>query len=263
MANSGSSSVARRKKGRDAAAPRVACTCQPALYAFSASSDGVVASAKGVEYFLTLASDSPARPLNALAIRLSSLSTSSFLAACCCCSSRISPSRQSFARKPRTYSLPSVAMEPSTTAAAPVRSQTSCAVSPVNRASAGRPMRTSVRRMRCSEIRLRKGDCSNCIARPCRRVSSKTGSPVEFAKSASTTVSLSVRTGLRFRKNRIAPAPATSTTMAAAAIHKRGFVSRTCICTVEWLAAMMLILDSERRFTSSARRYPWPGTVMM
>ena len=34
------------------------------LYAFSASSDGVVASSSGVEYFSTVASDSPARARN-------------------------------------------------------------------------------------------------------------------------------------------------------------------------------------------------------
>src|SRR6266567_503140 len=37
------------------------------------------------------------------------------------------------------------------------------------------------------------GDCSSCTAMPCRNVPSKTGSPVELAKSASTTLSFSVR----------------------------------------------------------------------
>ena len=49
--------------------------------------------------------------------------------------------------------------------------------------------------MRSSEIRLRNGDCSSCTARPCRKVPSNTGSPVVFAKSARTIVSLSVSLG--------------------------------------------------------------------
>ena len=36
----------------------------PVLYAFKASSEGVVASASGVECFSTVASDSPTRVLN-------------------------------------------------------------------------------------------------------------------------------------------------------------------------------------------------------
>ena len=57
--------------------------------------------------------------LNLRAIRLSAFKTSSFLAACACSSSRMSPVRQFFARRPTTYWLPMGAIEPSRTAALP------------------------------------------------------------------------------------------------------------------------------------------------
>jgi hypothetical protein len=38
--------------------------------------------------------------------------------------------------------------------------------------------------MRCSEMTLRKGDCSSCTVSPWRSVPSKTTSPVVFVKSA-------------------------------------------------------------------------------
>ena len=77
--------------------------------------------------------------------------------------------------------------------------------------------------MRRSGMRLRKGDCSSWTARPWRSVSSKTGSPVELTKSASTIVSFPVRAGARCRKNRIVPAPMTNVAMTAAAIHPPRF----------------------------------------
>ena len=40
------------------------------------------------------------------------------------------------------------------------------------------------------------GDCSSCTANPCRRVSSKTGSPVLFVKSAMSTESFSPNANL-------------------------------------------------------------------
>jgi hypothetical protein len=85
-------------------------------------------------------------------------------------------------------------IDPSRTAALPVRSQTSRATSGVRRASAFRPIRLIILWIRSSETRLRKGDCSSAMASPCRSVSSNTPSPVEFAKSASTTVSFSLKT---------------------------------------------------------------------
>ena len=67
-----------------------------------------------------------------------------FLGACPCSSLKMSPVRQSFARNPNTYCAPRFAIEPSSTAALPVRSQISRASSGVSRASGGRSMRRSV-----------------------------------------------------------------------------------------------------------------------
>ena len=102
---------------------------------------------------------------------------------------------QSFARKPTTYWLPRLAIVPSRTATLPVRSHMSRAIPGVRRASDGWPIRRKTACMRSSEIRFRNGDCSSCTARPCRKVPSNTGSPVVFAKSARTIVSLSVSLG--------------------------------------------------------------------
>ena len=101
------------------------------------------------------------------------------------------------ARNPTTYWVPRLSIEPSRTAALAVRSQISRASSGVSRASAGRLIRPSVFWIRSSETRLRKGDCSSCIANPWRSVPSNTGSPVVFVKSARTIVSLSVSWGRR------------------------------------------------------------------
>ena len=48
-----------------------------------------------------------------------------------------------------------------------------------------------------SETSLRNGDCSSCTASPWRSVSSNTGSPVLFSKSARTIVSFAVSFGAR------------------------------------------------------------------
>ncbi len=80
-------------------------------------------------------SDSRARVPNRFAIWASALKMSSFLAAGACSSSRISPVRQFLARTPDTYCLPRRAIQPSTTAALPVRSQISDATSGVSFAS--------------------------------------------------------------------------------------------------------------------------------
>src|SRR5258708_940616 len=74
---------------------------------------------------------------------------------------------------------------------------------------------------------LRNGDCSNCTESPWRSVPSNTGSPVELAKSASTTVSFSVSSLLLREKNRYAPvATATSRRMARTKIHLFDLVGR-------------------------------------
>ena len=99
-----------------------------ALYAFSASSDDVVASSSGVECFWTVASDSPTRVLNFVASWLRTFSTSSFRAAGSCSWSRRSPVPQFSARRPSTYWVPRLAIDPVTTAVLPVRTQTSRAI---------------------------------------------------------------------------------------------------------------------------------------
>src|ERR1039457_4321783 len=103
-------------------APLRCCAFIAALYDFQASREGVVASADRLGSFSTLGSDSPARVRNRFTIWPSALKTSSFLAADACSSSRRSPVRQFLARKLNTYWLPRLVMEPSTTAALPVRS---------------------------------------------------------------------------------------------------------------------------------------------
>ena len=65
-----------------------------------------------------VASDSPTRVRKRVAIWLRVLSTSSFRAACACSSARMSPVVQCLARRPRTYWLPSVAIDPSRTGGA-------------------------------------------------------------------------------------------------------------------------------------------------
>ena len=59
MAKFGSSSTARFWKGTASMISFVLLVLTPMLYAFSASSDGVVASSTGVAYFCTELSDSP------------------------------------------------------------------------------------------------------------------------------------------------------------------------------------------------------------
>ena len=80
---------------------------------------------------------------------------------------------------------------------------------------------------------LRKGDCARSTARPSRKVPSKTGSPVKFVKSASTTLSLSVRAGEGWTKELIVPMAAPTNRTPATAIHPQGLVSFTSICTWE------------------------------
>ena len=84
---------------------------------------------------------------------------------------------------------PICAIEPSRTAALPVRWQSSRAISGVSLASDGWPIICSVCWVCWSVIMLRKGDCSSCIDSPCRSVPSNTGSPAVFVKSASAMVS--------------------------------------------------------------------------
>ena len=163
----------------------------------------MVTSAGRLGSFSTRGSDSPARVRNRLAIWPSALKTSSFLAADACSWSRISPVRQFLARKPNTYWLPRLVIEPSTTAALPVRSQISAATSGVSFASVGR----TIRRQRLAHARIRKqtentATVSSSTDIPWRSVSSNTGSPVLFSKSARTMVSFVGQLGSRRGESR-------------------------------------------------------------
>jgi hypothetical protein len=108
----------------------------PRLKAFSASSDGVVASASGVAYFCTVLSDSPSLPRNVTAAASSAFSTASLPAASSCAWASTSPVSQVTAFRPITYWLPSPAIEPVTMALLPVRWHTSRVTSGVNRSPA-------------------------------------------------------------------------------------------------------------------------------
>src|SRR4029434_6546739 len=132
MAKFGSISTARRNKGMAAALPADRFNFMPVLYAFRASSEDVVAPASGVECFSTVASDSPSRALSLRTISLREFRTSSLLFAWICSSSRMLPVLQFLARRPSTYWLPRVAIDPSTTAALAVLSQTCCAIRQVS-----------------------------------------------------------------------------------------------------------------------------------
>ena len=163
-----------------------------ALYDLHASSKVVVVSADTLGSFSTRGSDSPTRIPNRFAIRTSVLKTSSFLATRACSWSRISPVRQSLARKLSRNSFPRLVIEPATTAALAVRSQTSAATSGVSLAFAGLHIRLSIWLTRGPASRDRPGECPNCTARISRSDESNAESPVVFAKSARTTVLLSV-----------------------------------------------------------------------
>src|SRR5262245_14389155 len=67
IANSGSSSTARRTKTVAAALPEESSVLLPVLYAFRAASDDVVTSGR-VEFFSTVVCDSPAQVLKRRAI---------------------------------------------------------------------------------------------------------------------------------------------------------------------------------------------------
>ena len=112
-------------------------TFMAVLNAFRASSEDVVTSTSGIECFSTVASDSPSRGLSLRTISLRAFRTSSLFAAWICSCARMLPVLQFLARRPKTYWLPRLAIEPSRTAALAVRSQTCCAISAVSRASFG------------------------------------------------------------------------------------------------------------------------------
>jgi len=137
MANFGSMATARWKRGVPEAASSDTSAFIPVLYALRASSDGVVASASGVECRSTVARDSPnlrselSRDLTERVQDIFSPRNLYLLLI-----NRV-PEVQFLARKPRTYWLPRLAMEPSRTRALAVRSQICCATSDVSRACFG------------------------------------------------------------------------------------------------------------------------------
>jgi hypothetical protein len=104
----------------------------------------------------------------------------------------VSPLEQLTAFRVRRYCVPICAIEPSSTAALPVRWQSSRAICGVSFASGFWTIISRLYWIRWSEIMLRNGDCSSCTESPCRSVPSNTGSRVAFVKSARTMVSLSV-----------------------------------------------------------------------
>src|ERR1035438_8218877 len=113
-------------------------------------------------------------------------------------------------------------MEPSIVAAAPSRTQMSCAIWFVIWLAGA----TLINRRSCctcsSSMIFRKGDCSSCSESPCRSVPSNTVSPVVFVKSARTMVSLSVSAcAWRVKNNQPHTASPTITIVAAATAPHR------------------------------------------
>ena len=100
IAKSGSIATARSNSGMARARPDERLTCIAALYAFQRFQRCRRRFLSGVEYFSMVASDSPSRVRNRVAIWLSEPRTSSFRATCACSSARMSPVAQFFARRP-------------------------------------------------------------------------------------------------------------------------------------------------------------------
>ena len=107
-------------------------------------------------------------------------------------------------------------MAPSMVAALAVRWQTSRAKSRVSRSSFGFDINESVCAIRTSESRFKNGDWSSCDESPCRNVPSNTTSPVVLSKSATTTVSFSVRVETFLERQKRPPASRAARTTAAA-----------------------------------------------
>ena len=81
----------------------------------------------------------------------------------------------------------------------PARWQRSLATSGASLLSGAFAISFSVARVLAFERMLRNGDCANCTEIACFKVSSKTGSPVVLAKSASTSMSSPVNLGVRWK----------------------------------------------------------------
>lgn len=104
------------------------------------------------------ASDSPSLSRILVVALPSALSTSSLREACVSSRANESPLAQFTAFNPTTYWLPRLLIEPARTAALPVRSQISRAVSRVMRPLGERPIRRSVSLTRWLERIFKQGD---------------------------------------------------------------------------------------------------------
>jgi hypothetical protein len=128
------------------------------------------------------------------------------------------------------YCVPSDEIDPSIVAALAVRRQISFARSWLNRASFGCAISFTVSAIFSSLSKFKNGDCSSCDDNPWRNAPSNTLSPVLLAKSASTTVSLSVNFAAPRLVNRN-PASAATTT-STTAIPTQRIVDDCCGCEV-------------------------------
>src|ERR1700733_1134713 len=212
--------------GSAAAEPFSLPIFRPRLNAFRASSEEVVACWSGTSYFWTVAIDSPSCSRSFAVAPPSDSRTFSFEAAVACCCARTSPVWQFTAFRDSTYSLPRLLMEPEINALPLARWQSSLATSGVSGVPLGRDISFSVAAILLSASTLRYGDWARATLRAVFNVSSKTGSPVEFAKSATTIVSRSDSAGevLRLLNHQKAPAAMATITIAAIPSHSRELV---------------------------------------
>src|ERR1035438_10634080 len=128
------------------------------VYAFRASSEGVVAWYSGTSNFLTVASDSPSSPRSLDAASPNASSTFSLDAAVTCSCASMSPLWQFTAFNPSTYSLPRLAIDPATYPLLPARWQTSRAKSGVSFVLVGRVICCKVSATPLSESILRSAE---------------------------------------------------------------------------------------------------------
>src|SRR5216683_1424735 len=182
MANLGSSSIARLRKGTASESPLSCCVVTPMLKVFSASSEGVVAS-MGTSNFCTEDRDSPSLALRLAPPLPTAFTASSLVDAAACSLARESPLPQPTASRPTIYSLPKREIEPASSALLPVRKQISCATSRVTRSLGPRPINRNVSLILRSERTLRNGDWPKSTPNACLRVPSKTALGVDLGQS--------------------------------------------------------------------------------
>ena len=157
----------------------------------------MVTSSNGASNCSIDASDSPSLPLICVTAVLSAVRTTSRLAASTCTCAKSAPVAQLVAVRPMTYLAPSRLTDPAMAARPPARAHASRALSGLTGSPDVRPISVRICAMRRSGMMFRNGDCSRPTASPCRSVSSKIGSPVEFEKPVRTTESRSVSASTR------------------------------------------------------------------